>query len=64
MEGLLSETAFVIGMRRCRYLGLAITHFQHLATAAALNLKRAAYWLMGVPYFTTRTTSFAALAPA
>jgi transposase len=63
VEGLVSETAFVLGMRRSRYRGLAKTHFQHLATAAALNLKRAAYWLMGIPCITTRTTSFAALAP-
>ena len=64
VEGLISESAFVLGMRRSRYRGLAKTHFQHLATAAALNLKRAAYWLMGIPCITTRTTSFAALAPA
>lgn len=64
VEGLISETAFVLGMRRSRYRGQAKTHFQHLATAAALNLKRAAYWLMGIPCVTTRTTSFAALAPA
>ena len=64
VEGLVSETAFVLGMRRNRYRGLAKTHFQHLATAAALNLKRAAYWLMGIPCITTRTTRFAALAPA
>jgi hypothetical protein len=53
-----------MGMRRCRYCGLEKVQFQHLATAAALNLKRAAYLLMGIPCFTTRTTSFAALAPA
>lgn len=64
VEGLISQSAFVLGMRRSRYRGLAKTHFQHLATAAALNLKRAAYWLMGIPSITTRTTRFAALAPA
>jgi Transposase DDE domain len=64
VEGLISESAFVLGMRRSRYRGLAKTHLQHLVTAAALNLKRVAYWLMGIPCITTRTTSFAALAPA
>jgi transposase len=63
VEVLVSETAFVLGMRRSRYRGRAKTHFQHLATAAALNLKRAAYGLMGIPAITTRKTSFAALAP-
>ncbi len=63
VEGVISETAFILGMRRTRYWGTAKTHFQHLATAAALNLKRAAYWLMGIPCITTRTSSFAALAP-
>jgi transposase len=48
-------------MRRSRYRGLAKTHLQHLATAAAINVKRAVNWLLGEPLATTRQSHFAAL---
>jgi transposase len=50
-------------MRQARYLGLAKTHFQHLASAAAMNLARLAAWLDKVPKAQTRRSHFAALAP-
>ncbi|MBN2390256.1 MAG: transposase, partial [Anaerolineae bacterium] len=45
IEGTLSQGTRAFGMRRSRYLGLAKTHLQHLATAAAMNLPRAVQWL-------------------
>jgi transposase len=63
VEGVISQAAFTLGMRRARYLGSAKVHFQHLMTAAAINLRRTIDWFLGVPTATTRTTHFAALAP-
>jgi transposase len=51
------------GLRQARYRGLAKTHLQHVATAAAINIVRLADWLNGVPRATTRCSRFAALAP-
>ena len=64
VEGTISEGAFALGMRRARYRGLAKTHLQHIATAAAMNLKRALAWLDGVPRSGTRVSHFARLAVA
>ena len=50
-------------LRRSRYVGLAKTHLQHLATAAALNLVRLGAWFAGTPLVTTRRSAFAGLAP-
>jgi transposase len=49
------------GLRQCRYVGLAKTHLQHLATAAALNLVRSAEFLAGVQPAATRVSRFARL---
>jgi transposase len=35
-------------LRRCRYIGLAKTHLQHLISAAAINLARIANWVNGI----------------
>jgi len=40
------------------------THLQHVITAAAINLKRIVDWLCEMPRAATRTSAFAALAPA
>ena len=40
--------------RQARDVGLAKTHFQHLATAAALNFVRLGEWLTGTPRARTR----------
>jgi transposase len=42
---------------------LAKTHFQHLATAAAINLDRLGAWFDNLPLSKTRTSRFARLAP-
>jgi transposase len=52
------------GLRRCRYIGLAKTHLQHVITAAAVNLIRIADWHSGVPVAKTRLSRFAALKSA
>jgi transposase len=64
VEGVISQAAYALEMRRTRYRGLAKTHLQHVATAAAINLRRATDWLLGKPIATTRVTRFAALAVA
>src|SRR4051794_30813037 len=40
IEGTLSQGVRAFGPRRSRYHGLAMTHLQHVATAAAVNLAR------------------------
>jgi transposase len=49
------------GLRRSRYRGLAKTHLQHVATAAAIDLVRLGDWLRLVPRAVTRTSRFATL---
>ena len=62
IEGTIAQGVRACGLRRARYRGLARTHLQHVATAAALNLERLAAWFQAVPRATTRTSRFAALA--
>lgn len=64
IEGTIAQAADKLDMRRSRYRGLVKTHFQHLVTAAAINVKRVLAWLTGVPRSTTRLSHLAALAPA
>jgi hypothetical protein len=49
------------GLRRCRYIGQAKTHLQHVVTAVAINLIRVGDWLAGTPIAPTRRSRFAAL---
>ncbi len=62
IEGTISQAVRAFGARRSRYAGIAKTHLQQVATAAAINLDRLAAWLAGRPQETTRTSRFAALA--
>lgn len=65
IEGTLSQGVRAFELRQCRYLGLAKTHLQHLATAAAINLVRAMRFLEeGAPNSRGKKFGFAALAPA
>ena len=64
IEGTLSQGVRAFGLRRSRYRGLAKTHVQHVATAAAINVERVVAWLDERPRAKTRTSRFAALAPA
>ena len=63
VEGTLSQGVRAFGLRRTRYWGLAKTHLQHVAIAAAINLDRLVAWLDEHPRTQTRTSRFAALAP-
>jgi transposase len=63
VEGTISQGVRKSGLRQSRYIGLAKTHLQHIAMAAATNLIRAARWLQGIPHAQTRCSPFAALAP-
>jgi transposase len=51
-----------MGVRRTRYQGLARTHLQHVATAAAINLSRIANWLIGEHPKTARISPLDTLA--
>jgi len=62
VEGTISQAACALGARRSRYRGMTKTHFQHLVTAAAINLLRVLDWLNGVPPSTTPKSHFARLA--
>jgi transposase len=62
VEGLISQAAFTLGMRRTRYRGIDKTHLQNLATASAINVLRTINWLIGKPKAKTRISHFAALA--
>jgi hypothetical protein len=64
IEGTISQGVRAFGLRRSRYRGLARTHLQHVATAAAIDLQRLAAWFRAVPRTATRTSRFAALATA
>jgi hypothetical protein len=47
IEGTVSQAVNALGLRRARYRGLAKTHVQAVATAAALNAARLSAWLAG-----------------
>jgi transposase len=64
VEGTLSQGVRAFGLRRTRYRGLEKTHLQHVAIAAAINIDRIVAWLDERPRAKTRTSRFAALAPA
>ena len=64
IEGTLSQGVRAFGLRRTRYWGVAKTHLQHVATAAAINIDRIVAWLDERPRAMTRISRFAALAPA
>jgi len=63
IEGTISQGTRAFGLRQARYRGLAKTHLQFLATAAAMNVDRLFAWMSGVPRATSRVSRLAALAP-
>jgi transposase len=63
VEGTISQAVGAFGLRHCRYIGLAKTHLQHIATAAAINFSRLFDWLRAVSRSPTRPSRFAALKP-
>jgi transposase len=63
VEGTLSQGVRAFGLRRTRFRGVAKTHLQHVAIAAAINIDRIVAWPDERPRAKTRTSRFAALAP-
>jgi transposase len=61
VEGTLAQGVRRCGLRRARYRGLAKTHLQHLATAAAVNVARLDAWWTETPLAPTRHAAFARL---
>jgi transposase len=64
IEGTIGQAVDKLEMRKSRYRGLAKTHFHHLITAAAMNIKRMLDWVTEIPRSVTYKSGFAALAPA
>lgn len=62
IEGTMSQGVRALDMRYTRYIGLAKSKFQHLATAAGLNVSRIAAWYDDIPRAKTRVSRFARLA--
>ena len=62
IEGTFSQAVRAFGLRRSRYIGLAKTHLQMVATATAINLERFADYLIGLRPISQRQSPFAALA--
>jgi transposase len=59
IEGTLSQGIRAFGLRRCRYIGLSKTQFQHVMTALAMNVARIDDWLTGGSFAKTRRSAFA-----
>jgi len=62
IEGTLSQGVRRGSLRRCRYIGLAKTHLQEVATAAGINILRTMNFLNQKPTAQTRISRFARLA--
>ncbi len=62
IEGTIGQAVDKLKMRRSRYRGLTKTHFQHLVTAAALNIQRVLSWLCEQPSSVAYTSHIALLA--
>jgi len=61
VEGTLSQSVRRSDLRHCRYCGLAKTHWQHVATAVAVNVVRVVNFWNEVPLAPTRKSRFARL---
>lgn len=62
IESTMSQGVRRIHLRYARYIGLARTHLQGIASAAAINLARLFNWLIGERPNPTRVTPFLAFA--
>jgi len=62
IESTISQGVRRTGLRTARYIGLARTHLQHTASAAAINLARLFDWLQGEGPRTPWTSPFLTLA--
>jgi len=58
IEGIHSQAARALGLRRSRYIGLRKTHLGHVALAVAINVIQLMSWLRGEAPEQTRTSPF------
>lgn len=58
IEGTISQSLRVTGLRQARYVGLARTHLQDILSASAVNLIRVDNWLSGAKRLSERVTPF------
>ena len=63
IEGTISQAVRVFDLRQARYRGLAKTHLQHVALAAAINVDRLDRWFTEAPRISARPSRLAILAP-
>jgi transposase len=61
IESTMSQGVRRTRLRYARYIGLARTHLQETASAAAINMARLFYWLIGERPKATRVSPFLAL---
>lgn len=64
IEGTIHPAVEKLGMRRRGYRRITKTKFQHLITAAAINIQRMLSWFAEVPRSVTYQSHFAALVTA
>lgn len=64
IEGTISQAVHSLGLRQCRYRGLAKTQLQHQLIATAINITRIDAWTVDPHRARTRTSHLAALRPA
>jgi hypothetical protein len=63
IEGTISQTVAVTGIRHARYTGIGKVDLEHAFAATAINLIRLHAWWTGTPLQRTRATHLARLAP-
>jgi len=63
IEGTISQAIRACDLRRSRYIGLAKTRLQLIATATAINFQRLFDWFSELTPASTRISPFASLAP-
>jgi transposase len=61
IEGTIAQAAVALEMRSSRYRGTHKTHLHHVATAAAINIKRLVNWWNDVPLAKVRPSRFSTL---
>jgi transposase len=64
VEGTFSQMIRNNGLRQARYIGMAKTNLQNIASATATNILRLIHWLNDIPFAETRISRFAMLASA
>ena len=64
IEGTISQTIALTGIRKARYTGIDKVHLEHTFAATAINLNRLNAWWTNTPLQRTRTTHLAQLALA